>query len=479
MRPDILLERYAPATANLTADRSDASLWQLQKSAATSVLFPNVIQDDETRIQLATTLISRGEYAAAELLLLSWQQAAATSGHDVAAAQDLLQRLRSRNVIAGYEPDKGRRHFWAENSSGSGKPSQGLSSKSREPLIVDVTPFIRLPSSELQTVEGKDILTSLPNWSGLKYYFAGDSEGHFDLISLDPSDGTIRNRLPIPFSLGTGAISFRSLEKGNSAPGLSPIAGTNLLAMLSCTVPGEANILWKWHYRSAEQLGTDIEFGPLGADHFVWQFGDQLHCSHPLTGKDLWTRRLKISRGELRSSSIRRIFGDRNATVVMGSDSSSFQRFSTRDGHRLGSGRLTISRVAETATTGRFLLYPDMNSRLHVFDGATGGDVLTDDEPVELGRHNPDRMFSVLTEGRVVTVSSTQEIILVDTHAGQVAFRTPTTGYLNTGSILGVTAFDRNGKLFVGLEDERGLLGRIADSFTRSVTCSCCPLLWK
>jgi len=103
-----------------------------------------------------------------------------------------------------------------------------------------------------------------------------------------------------------------------------------------------------------------------------------------------------------------------------------------------------------------------------VFDGATGHDVLEDDEPVVLGVHNTARMFVALPEGRVVTVSSAREIILIDTLAGRVAFRTPANGDLEFKLVVGVTAFERNGRLFVGLEDRLDNKFAIADDFSRS-----------
>ena len=494
VRPDILLERSTSVAAAPIIDESTASTWQLQKLAAASVLFPDLIQTATQRQRLAELLIRRGEHSAAELCLLSWRQSASVEAQDIAGLNELLQRLRSQDLIAGYAPEHARRRARPEDVSVSDGGVPGLSSKTTEPLIVDVTPYLRLPpselqaqekgvkpylrlsSGELQASEHGTLLGSVPTWAELKFYFVESPAGNHDLMTFDPLDGTIRDRLPVPMLLSPGAAGFRSLEKGSSAPGIVPIIGAEQIAMLSCAVPGQAQILWRRAFRRFEQFDSDIEFGPLGADHFVWQFADRLHCSHPLTGEELWTRRLTVSRGGFRTHAVRRIFGDQHATVVLGSDNSSVQRFSTRDGHGIGSGRLAIEKGSETATTGRFLLYRDMNSRLHVFDGATSGDVLEDEIPVMLatyepniqGRREPDRLFSVLSEGRVVTLSSAREIVLIDTLAGNVAFRVPTTGYLNSESAIGVNAFERNGKLLVGLDDAEQNSGRNAERLTRS-----------
>ena len=66
----------------------------------------------------------------------------------------------------------------------------------------------------------------------------------------------------------------------------------------------------------------------------------------------------------------------------MGSDSRSYERFNTRDGSLLGSGRLAIGESESVVTVGRCLLYTDANARLHLFDSDSGKDELEDDEPI-------------------------------------------------------------------------------------------------
>jgi hypothetical protein len=276
-----------------------------------------------------------------------------------------------------------------------------------------------------------------------------------ELVSVDMNDGSLRDRVPLPFAFHRNTIGYRALSNGVTTPGLVPFAGAEQITMVSCIVPDKATVLWNRRLAKSEVDNSTIEFGPLGADHFVWHYRDELHCTHPLTGQDLWVRRLRLSPATRPIPGVHRIFGDHNTTVVMGTDLSSYERFSTRDGKSLGTGRLSIGRISDAVTVGRCLLFPDSNSQLHLFDGGTGLDALQNSDPIILGRHNPDSMFQVLSDGRVVTVTSDFEIVLLDTIAGKVVFRTPAASHIKTGIVFGLTAFERHGQLFVGLEEQR------------------------
>ena len=202
--------------------------------------------------------------------------------------------------------------------------------------------------------------------------------------------------------------------------------------MISNPLPGKASVLWRRRLQNGEPNMQRVEFGSLGAEHLMWQFADELHCSDPLTGKDLWTRRLTLSQSEEAmlhrgvNPSVRRIAGDRLATIVMGSDSQSYERFNTRDGRQLAAGRLNIDRSVSVLTVGRCLLYTGFDRRLHLFDSASGRDELAEAEPI-LPVHRDHRMVcQVLENNRVLFVAESQELlqlILIDVEHGTVVFQ--------------------------------------------------------
>ena len=129
----------------------------------------------------------------------------------------------------------------------------------------------------------------------------------------------------------------------------------------------------------------------------------------------------------------------------MGSDSRSYERFNTRDGSLLGSGRLAIAESESVVTVGRCLLYTDANARLHLFDSASGKDELEDDPPI-LALHPAGRTICrVLENNRVLVVSASLELILIDIDHGRVIFITPAATFVNSGDVFSISAFERHG----------------------------------
>ncbi len=464
IRPDLLLDRAGKPGVITDAELEKLTIVQLKRLAATVVLFPTVLPTDQQKQQLVTKLISTGQYSAAEALLIVWSRAA-----DNSQPRELLARLRARNVIGGFvaaevqkqkSPDQTPPSSSAETVSKS-----GLNSDAGSSIVVESEVYLETPDWDLQRVERGLAVNALPDWMPLRYFLVDGRDGLPDFVTVDMSDGSLRDRVTLPFSFHRNTLAFQAINNGLSTPALLPVAGADQLAMISAAIPDKARLQWTRRLKSDTGNST-IEFGSLGASHLIWHYGDELHCSHPVTGHDLWVRKLQLSPVSRSMAGVRRIFGDEKAVIVMGADLASFERFSTRDGRLIGNGRLSISRVSESQTVGRFLLYPDHNSRLNMFDGATGEDTLAKSDPIIVGRTHADSAFHVLPEGRVLTISSTFEVILIDTNEGRIVFRTQAASLLKTKALFGFTAFERNGFLFVGLEEQRDLvLGRLETSY--------------
>lgn len=452
VRPDLLLEKSGTPTVVDIGDTASLSIPKRRQLAANVALFPNQLRSEQQREELIEQLIKTGDFSSAETLAISWQN---VSGSPL--PQKLLTKLRQRDVIAGLTrdpPSTANSGTNAEPDANSNK-QRGLNSSNAAHVTFESNVNLCVADWDMQRVERGLWISNLPTWIRPRFFLVDGPGNMPELVSMDMTDGSLRDRVSLPFAFHRNTIGYRALANSAITPGLLPLAGAEQITMVSCTVPDKAAVLWNRRLAKSEPDNAMIEFGPLGADFFIWHHHEELHCSHPLTGQDLWVRRLRLSPVTRPIPGVQRIFGDKKTIIVMGTDLSSYERFSTRDGTSLGTGRLSIGRISDAVTIGRCLLYPDANSQLHLFDGETGLDPLQNIDPIILGRHNPDSMFQVLSNGRVITVTSDFEIVLIDTIAGKVVFRTSAASQIKTGIVFGITAFERNGQLFVGLEEQR------------------------
>ena len=450
VRPELLLEESGSLPFADSGDTASLSIPKRRQLAANLTLFPNQISSDQRRSELIEQFIRTGDFSSAETVAISWQ-----SISNSPLPKKILTELRQRDVIAGLVDDPGKAASALAEPVVKLTTLPGLTSENARNVAFESTQSLCVTDWDMQRVEKGLWISNLPTWIRPKFFLVDGPGNMPELVSVDMNDGSLRDRVPLPFAFHRNTIGYRALSNGVTTPGLVPFAGAEQITMVSCIVPDKATVLWNRRLAKSEVDNSMIEFGPLGADHFVWHYRDELHCTHPLTGQDLWVRRLRLSPATRPIPGVQRIFGDHNTTVVMGTDLSSYERFSTRDGKSLGTGRLSIGRISDAVTVGRCLLFPDSNSQLHLFDGGTGLDALQNSDPIILGRHNPDSMFQVLSDGRVVTVTSDFEIVLLDTIAGKVVFRTPAASHIKTGIVFGLTAFERHGQLFVGLEEQR------------------------
>lgn len=450
VRPDLLLEKSGTPPVVEIGDTASLSIPKRRQLAANLTLFPNQISSDQRRGELIEQLIRTGDFSSAETVAISWQSISSSP-----LPKKILTELRQRDVIAGLVDDPANALSVPAEPVVKLTTLPGLTAENARNVAFESTQNLCVTDWDMQRVERGLWISNLPTWIRPKFFLVDGPGNMPELVSVDMNDGSLRDRVPLPFAFHRNTIGYRALSNGVTTPGLVPFAGAEQITMVSCIVPDKATVLWNRRLAKSEADNSMIEFGPLGADHFVWHYRDELHCSHPLTGQDLWVRRLRLSPATRPIPGVQRIFGDHNTTIVMGTDLSSYERFSTRDGKSLGTGRLSIGRISDAVTVGRCLLFPDSNSQLHLFDGGTGLDALQNSDPIILGRHNPDSMFQVLSDGRVVTVTSDFEIVLLDTIAGKVVFRTPAASHIKTGIVFGLTAFERHGQLFVGLEEQR------------------------
>lgn len=246
--------------------------------------------------------------------------------------------------------------------------------------------------------------------------------------------------------------------------------------MISCPVSGKASVLWRRRLERDEFVGNRVEFGSLGSTHLIWQFGDKLHCSDPMTGLDLWTRKTSLLSGQQDvfhrelNPPRRRIAGDRHTTVVFGRGAESYQLFNTRDGTPIGHGQLAIRDPDSVVATGRCLLYVDAGGQLHLFDCKSQENKLAECETI-LPVYRDDRLlWQILEDDRLLVVSENRELlelVLLDIERGEVLFRTPVSKYIGPEGVASFSAFERNGRLFAGLSGAGRSRRSIQPAFSR------------
>ena len=482
IRPELLFDE---PSIDLSSDRvalDSLSNQELRHLAGQLLQRPEMMPDDPSRQRLANRLISRSEFAAAELFLIRWcEVSAATDTTSYEQASVILQQLRALRDTNAYRSRPVRFDKNEENSirgfSTSESSETGITSKVSAPLSFELSPFIRQPDAEFEATHRHVWFEPLPKHCGMNIYLSSDADAVSNVISIDPLDASVRDQIALPFPIDNTVGRFVPLTDGDFTPGMFPVCSADGIAMISCPVPGEARILWTRQFRNGEKDAKQVKFGSLGSDHFIWQFADDLHCSDPLTGDDIWIRKRTLSQSDQaimdrgRDPSLRRIAGDRQATLVMGSDSRSYERFNTRDGRLLGSGRLAIGKSESVVTVGRCLLYADANARLHLFDSASGKDELEDDEPIlpliRDRRTNSQTICQVLENNRVLVVSATLELILIDVDRGRIIFRIPASMYAESGFVFSCSAFERHGRLFVALSGEGRSGHAIQNAYSR------------
>lgn len=468
VRPDILLNFPVGLSRLTQSELESATLSELRTLTAEMVIFPMSDAAAKWYSPLLDQLVRRGELAPAEMMAAAGLNACRNNPSKADRFQSDLTRLRSLVIIPGFDPEKIYEKFHPPDHSSAGLGAKGL--EAADDIEGSSTPLMHQAWWEMANFERGATISWTPTWMKHRAMLIDGMEG-VEFITVDPRDGRFRDRLTLPSELSRDTLAFRQASDGDAVPGLVPLTGSSEIIMISCMVPGRASTLWTRRYRTSESEDQSIEYGPLTASALIWHFAGVLHCTNPITGQDLWTRNVPLSAEVEYQPGIKRIFGDDNVVVVMGSDLESYRRFRTRDGQELSSGRLQTGQATETKTFGRFLVYSDFETRIHVFDGATEQDILGDEAPISAGSNSLDQVFQLLPEDRVLTVSSDHQIVMIDARAGKIQFRTTIKELVESGSgfVFGVMAFERNGRLFVGLEDNRvrAISGMIGNNRSR------------
>ncbi|MEZ6032375.1 MAG: PQQ-binding-like beta-propeller repeat protein [Planctomycetaceae bacterium] len=467
VRPDLLIDSSDSAVETDPGLLGRLSIQELRDRTSWFLQHPDVMPDDVQREQFAQHLLRRGEFAAAELMLIRWCESVSRPGHASSErALGLLQQLRA------FGESSDLKYF---------KP--GITSETAAPLTFELVPFIRRPDADFEAMSHQVGKGLLPSWNRTHTYLtndtpqAGHAAGGSRLLTIDPRDGAMRDELSLPFAVIPTAGTFVPLSDGLLTPGLFPVCSAEELAMISCPVSGKASVLWRRRLERHESSGNRVEFGSLGSAHLIWHFGNKLHCSDPMTGVDLWTRKTSLTSSQRDvfhrefNPPRRRIAGDGHTTVVVGRDAESYKLFDTRDGAPMGRGQLEIRDPDSVIAIGRCLLYVDASGRLQLFDCKSQENKLAECEAI-LPVYRDDRLlWQILENDRLLVVSENSErleLVLLDVQRGTVVFCTPVSKYMGPGAVASFSAFERNGRLFAGLSGAGRSRRSIQAAFARN-----------
>jgi outer membrane protein assembly factor BamB len=464
VRSDLLLDgelEISPPAQDKDSDSSEFA------HRANCILFPGVAGSLEKQLTLAEACRRDGQLEAAEMLLLAGMSAASAgdvvadhtfggsgaTGHDDTLIQQYHSLLKSLRTSPRRTGDGSE-----VTESGIGTDS-GLVPSSVPPEQARYrVRFLRIeqsPESQTsQTDHEHRVAQSLPVFSSptqstLRWFVEARDSGKSVIRAIDRTDGAQTDQLSLPFVpelVDTPVFDPRG-------PGIILLADHRQIVAAGCVRPGAAGLLWTRNAGMENIPSKPLRIGPVGANFCIWQSSTRLHCSHPLTGEELWNRECRQPPQDEFSRQLP-IFGDEKVAVVVGPGNNGFKRFRTRDGRYLGESQIQFSPGGETEIYGRKLLYADHTARVRLYDGFHDCDMLEDQEPLFLVLIPGEDSIQQLPGGLAVVISRNHEIVLIDTQQNRVCFRTSVKGQLNTRYVFGLTAFIRSGRLFVCIQDE-------------------------
>ena len=436
---------------------AELPLPRLREFVAAVCQHPAAIGDVPTIEATLHELVKRGQLETAEILAAAWwlhatDAVAQNPLGDASVAEKHLRHLRSHSPNSTGSANWDQSNTGNAASSPANNGSKGLLASNVRELQAVTTLQLRNVDPSGSDPEGIDLSEVAPWWFPHQLRLSVASESGRNLLILDQGDGGVLERFPSGNGWTAPSVDFRQSDRLLSTPPLVPLTDENRLQMLALRPDGSVRQLWSRDLAADNSPLSQPEPGPLWPGGFIWHQDDTLYCLHPLTGQTLWTRALP-QEAPVSPLMFARLFGDHQAIVVMGADGSSCERFRSSDGRLLGRSKLQVGRGTECGIVGRFLIYTDLNYQLHIFDGASGADILADEPAVLISRTHTERLFAALPGNRILTVTHTGELVLVDLTEGRQLFRTPLPPQETMASISGIQGIELQGQILVAIEN--------------------------
>jgi len=407
-----------PINANRVSSFHEAdelSLSQIQHA----ILFPEHTGTVERLLGYAKQLVADQQPVAAELLLLS-AYANADTDQKTELSHSIIRLRESFVSVAVTHPSPFVPKKWE----------------------IEIEEAMSLTSgSQVATALGvARRLADVPDWYDKKLFLANR-----DIIATDMTAGVITHSNRLPASGDPVA-----LDQAFEMPSILPLASAGHVGVVSLlNADGPKLLWWKRVDRPASDVSS-IEVGPFGPSYLTVTTGSQLMCFHPLTGQVLWTRKASI---DTASQSVfqraLRVVGDSEVTAMLGQNLKSCEVFRTQDGKRLAPVFLDIPRGQTPLVSGRCLLF-QKDQKLILIDLLTGTNLLeTEPELRVLGAGQARK----LSDHRAVTLTDKLDLVVLNLQTAKTELKVSVADIVQPELVVGMTAFERDGKLFVLLKD--------------------------
>ena len=387
---------------------------------------------------------ARGDYAAAEMLMLKALQDLVDTDADF--RPQLLEQLTAlRNPAANQD---------AQSRTMPSAPLQTMLHPLIGHAVITEHQVLRTPDSFCTQFDTfRSIVSGATSLHTQWMLQAMDEQSQSKTVSgYSLLDGSCTDQITLSHDLGNATPDTVSRQ----APSLVFLADREHLAAISSVRPGQAELLWEVVSRDASSVsGRQITVGPTAANFLIWRSATRLHCSHPLTGQQLWSHHCTQAASADRLFQTELLFGDDQMVVVMDPGQQSYRTYRTTDGRKGTSGFIPDARLDGCLTMGRKVLCSDSYGRIMLFDPLTQHNLLAT-EPAVFGVGS-EPVFRRLSDSLAVTISMDQQIVMIDATQNKVTAKIPIAGMVNTRFVFGLTAFQRGGRIFVCVNDEHAM----------------------
>lgn len=413
-----LSERQASKVAQL-ADR-DTETAKLEHA----ILFPSHIGNTDAQIKFTQGLITDNRLAAAEMLLLSAKNTA--TAEDAILLDAEIDQLRQMccEVVA-------KRTDSMEITSL--KIDQQLSLSSDD-AIAALRERIRLH-------------VEAPEWYPHRLFLASRS-----LVSGSFEFGTSAHELRLP-----GPVESVSRPSGPNIPSIVPVVGRDAIGAISLLDSNGPQLLW-WKQLNREEYDmSPIELGAFGPDFLTVTTGTDLICVHPLTGQQLWRR--KHNDSAVRPGMLYRfprITGNSSVLGTFGQRLKSYEAIRSSDGRLLDTIPIEIPDGQIPLACGQTILF-HQDRVLVLHDLKTHQNLLAGQSELKvLGAGQAQ----LLKNQRAITITEDLNLLVMDMTTGHIQVECSLSQVLDAEKLVGLTAFERDGNLFVILKDWNGARSR-------------------
>lgn len=389
-----------------------------------AILFPSHIGNTDAQIKFAQGLISDNRLAAAEMLLLSAKKTATTA---VAIRLDAeLDQLRQLCFEIAAEKT-------GSMEITSLKIDQRLSLSSDDG-IAGLREQIRLH-------------VDAPEWYPHRLFLASRS-----LVAGSFEFGTISHELRLP-----GPVEAASRPCGPDIPSIVPVVGRDTIGVISLLNSNGPQLLW-WKKLNREEYDmSPIELGAFGSDFLTVSTGTDLICVHPLTGQQLWRR--KHNDSAVRPGMLYRfprITGNSSVLGTFGQRLKSYEAIRSSDGRLLDTIPIEIPDGQIPLACGQTILF-HQDRVLVLHDLKTHQNLLAEQPELRvLGAGQAQ----LLKNQRAITITEDLNLLVMDMTTGHIQVECSLSQVLDAEKLVGLTAFERDGNLFVILKDWNGARSR-------------------